>query len=55
MTQPSLAEFQRWMKSRIRPEAAASAPPADALLNLQRGVAPEQRLAVYAGGYVTRT
>ena len=55
MSELSLAEFQRWMKSRIRPASSASGPPADALLNPQRGVAPEERLAVYADGYVART
>jgi hypothetical protein len=55
MSQPSLAEFQRWMKSRIRPEGAWPDVAASAMLNPQRGIAPEERLAVYAGGYVART
>jgi hypothetical protein len=46
---PSLAEFQRWMKSRIRPTQTAPAPEAEELLN-----APEERLSVYAGGYLAR-
>ena len=54
MSEPSLAEFQRWMKSRIRLQAPASASPPNAMLNPQRGVAPEERLAVYADGYLAR-
>ena len=55
MSGPTLAEFQRWMKSRIRPGGPASGAPAETLLNRQRGVAPDERLAVYAGGYLART
>ena len=52
---PTLAEFQRWMKSRIRPAGLPSPAPsatdgAEELLN-----APVERLSVYAGGYLART
>ena len=51
--EPSLQDVQRWMKSRIRPGDipwAGAAP----VLNPQRGTPGTERLAVYAGGYVTR-
>lgn len=56
MNEPSLHELQRWMKSRIRPGGGAS-PTAQAVrvsLNAQRGTPGEDRMAVYAGGYLAR-
>ncbi len=56
MSAPSLAEVQRWFKARVQP-AAGQVPPQRAsttLLNPQRETPGEERLAVYAGGYVTR-
>ena len=55
MSEPSLHELQRWMKSRIRSGEHASAAAIDAIvLNPQRGTPGEERLSVYAGGYVAR-
>ncbi len=55
MSAPSLHEVQRWVKARIRPQGTASATTMPAgLLNAQRGTPGEERLAVYADGYVTR-
>ena len=53
MTQPSLRETQRWMKSHIRPKGEPCE--AAVALNPQRGTPGEERLAVYASGYLTRT
>ena len=53
MSEPTLRDVQRWMKSRIRPGGAQRISDAP-LLNLQRGVAGEARLAVYVEGYLTR-
>lgn len=52
MASPSLRELQQWMRSRIRPGAARA--PSGGLLNPQRGVPGEERLAVYAEGYAAR-
>ncbi len=50
-----LADLQRWMASRIRPQVD-TAPVDDGLVvNPQRGTPGVERLAVYAGGYVART
>ncbi len=54
MPEPSLRQFQQWMKSRILPGASADASMNDALFNPQRGTPGVERLSVYAGGYVTR-
>ena len=54
MSGPSLADLQRWVKSRVRPDGdAPSGAPLD-ILNPQRGTPGAERLAVYAGGYVAR-
>ena len=55
MPTPTLAEFQRWLQSRIRPVPQSALPAAGELLNAQRGTPPEVRLSVYAGGYLART
>ena len=55
MTAPTLAEFQRWMKSRIRSMPRSAPPAAEELLNAQRDTPPEARLSVYADGYLART
>ena len=52
-TPASLREVQRWIASRVRPGARSGAPAAIAL-NPQREVPGEERLAVYAGGYLAR-
>lgn len=52
MTAPALRDVQRWMKSRIRPGAEAL--PGGPVLNPQRGVPGQERLAVYADGYIAR-
>ena len=52
MKQPSLAEIQRWMKRGILTGTAA--PSAQPLVNPQRGTPGEERLAVYAVGYLVR-
>jgi hypothetical protein len=55
MTAPSLADVQRWMKARILPgRAPADGGPATTLLAPQRGTPGQERIAVYAGGYLTR-
>ena len=55
MTSPSLQEVQRWVQARVRPQGTAIAATMPAgLLNAQRGTPGEERLAVYADGYVTR-
>ena len=51
---PSLEELQRWMRDRISPSRIGQAEPSDAVLNPQRGVPGEERMAVYAGGYLIR-
>jgi len=56
MSELSLHDLQRWMQSKIassRAEAAGGGTP-EHLLNPQRGIAGETRLAVYAEGYVVR-
>jgi hypothetical protein len=53
MPEPSLRRVQQWMQSRIRPGAGARAP-GPGPLNPQRGTPGDERLAVYAGGYVAR-
>ncbi len=55
MANPSLREFQRWMKSRVRPQGLAASEEGADLLNSQRGTPGAERLSVYAGGYVART
>lgn len=55
MTEPSLLELQRWMQSRIRPAATATAADLRELVSPQRGTPGVERLSVYAGGYVART
>lgn len=56
MSEPSLLDIQRGMKSWIHPESGAPAAPwVRDLLNPQRGTAGVDRLSVYAGGYRTRT
>lgn len=59
MSEPSLREFQQWMKARIRAGHAAAATTAlhsdEVLLNAQGGVPGVERVAeVYGGGYRTR-
>lgn len=55
MSSPSLAEVQRWFKSRVRPgESTAPVTPPAPTLNPQREVPGEVRLSVYAGGYLAR-
>ena len=51
---PSLAEFQRLMKSCIRPGPAARPAGAQEWLNAQRGTPASERLKVYAEGYLVR-
>lgn len=53
MSEPSLREFQQWMKSRIRPSAQAASS-ADNPLNPQRGIPGSTRMQVYAEGYTVR-
>lgn len=60
MSQPSLHELQRWMKSRVSSVGAGlvpaqGRPQEPPLLNPQGGEPGEDRLSVYAGGYVART
>ncbi len=56
MSEPSLREVQRLMRSAIRPAGGlAGAGTAEAILNPQRGVPGAERLTVYAGGYLART
>ncbi len=50
--QKSLREIQEWMKSRIQPAGHQTA--GESVLNPQGGAAGEERLSVYAGGYVAR-
>lgn len=52
MPEPSLREFQQWMKSRILPGGTAQED--DRLLNPQRGTPGSARMRVYAGGYLAR-
>ena len=62
MPQPSLAEFQRWMKSRIRP-ARLPLPDGDGQVGFRSATAtaeellntPVERLSIYAVGYLART
>ncbi len=54
MSEPSLRDVQQWMKSRIRPGQAGGTQAATGLLNPQRGTPGEDRLAVYATGYLVR-
>ena len=51
---PSLLDLQRWMQSRIRPDAAHVATAREVALNPQRGTPGLERLSVYAGGYLAR-
>ncbi len=50
--EPSLIEVQHWMKAAIRPEADKGH--RKIKLNLQRGVPGNERLKVYADGYLGR-
>lgn len=52
MSDPTLREFQQWMKAQILPAAAKST--AESPLNPQRQTAGEERMRVYVGGYLTR-
>ena len=55
MGDPSLLALQRWMKSRIRPGEAPQQMGGQALLlNPQGGSSGEERLRVYAQGYLVR-
>jgi hypothetical protein len=54
MNPPSLQEVQRWVKARVRPAATPLRGERPVVLNLQRGVLGEARLAVYAEGYLAR-
>lgn len=49
---PSLQELQRWMKGRVQPGHAAE--PGETPLNPQGGASGEERMAVYAEGYIVR-
>ena len=59
-TEPTLQQLQRWMKGRIQPGRAADESAGGAVLseqaplNPQGGAPGEERLAVYAEGYVVR-
>ena len=56
MTDPSLRDLQRWMKAKILSHAEeTSTAPASPRFNHQRGTPGEERLAVYASGYLART
>ncbi|MBI3314023.1 MAG: putative DNA-binding domain-containing protein [Candidatus Omnitrophica bacterium] len=56
MKNPSLAEIQTWMKSRIHPsEVREEDKGGGSYLNPQAGDPGEDRLAVYAGGLIART
>ncbi len=52
MAGPSLRAFQQWMKTQILPGAVKST--AESPLNPQRGTPGDERMRVYAGGYLTR-
>ena len=52
MREPSLREFQQWMKTQILP--GQPKPSGDDPLNPQHGTPGPQRMAVYAGGYLSR-
>lgn len=55
MVHPSLRDVQRYLKFHIQPaKRVPPPPPQDVALNAQRGSPGEERLSVYAGGYVTR-
>ena len=55
MSDPSLAEVQQWMKASIEPGAEASQAAAELLaLNPQLNTSGQERLSVYAGGYLAR-
>lgn len=49
---PSLRELQRWMKRRVQPDSMAD--PGETPLNPQGGAPGEERMAVYAEGYLVR-
>ena len=53
MSNPSLADVQRWMKTQILP-GDHTPHPSTVVLNPQRAVPGQERLAVYAGGYLAR-
>lgn len=56
MSEPSLRDVQLWMKSRIQPgQDHAQSGVHEPTFRLQRGVAGEKRLAVYASGYLDRS
>ena len=55
MNAPSLRELQQLMRAAIRPAGSLNAAEMPgAVLNPQRGTPGEERLAVYAGGYLAR-
>jgi len=61
MTEPSLQEVQRWMKSRIHPSPVTLSPArgegggeGNVELNPQAGDPGAERLSVYSGGYLAR-
>ncbi len=54
MSQPSLREFQQWIKSRIRPANAQDPVGLEDPLNAQRGIPGNARMRVYAEGYAVR-
>ena len=53
---PSLRDIQRWIKTRIQPSEHPSSDSDQPIrfLNAQRGTPGEQRMIVYAGGYLIR-
>ncbi len=57
-TGPLLLEVERWVKSRVQPQSRSKEPPApvfsQTLLNPQGGASGEERMAVYANGYLAR-
>ena len=52
MKDPTLREFQQWMKAQILPGSVK--PKTGVSLNAQRGTPGNVRMSVYAGGYITR-
>ena len=53
-TAPALRELQRWMKDRVQPGRRPAELPGGTPLNPQGGASGEERMAVYAEGYVVR-
>lgn len=54
MSQPSLQEVQRWLKSKILPAGPIAPPDAAVELNPQGNAPGAERLSVYADGYLAR-